>query len=218
MIITTGGIKGGTGKSTIATNLAVMLSKQNSDVLLIDTDAPQFTASDFTQYRHETLDGEVGYTAVKLTGQSIMTEGKKLASKYDHVVIDSGARDSVGQRAAMVITDIYLVPFKPRSFDMWTFDNVLNLIGEAQVVNVSMRAFGFINCADPVGRDNDEAAEILKDDERITFINTHVGNRKAFSNASAAGLAVVEAKPQDKKAIAEITRLYDFCLRHIVPA
>ena len=38
MIYTLGGIKGGTGKTTIATNLAIMLSRAGRDVLLVDAD------------------------------------------------------------------------------------------------------------------------------------------------------------------------------------
>jgi chromosome partitioning protein len=60
MIITIGGIKGGTGKTTIATTLAVMLSKKGRDVLLVDAD-DQGTATDFTNYREQTL-GASGYT------------------------------------------------------------------------------------------------------------------------------------------------------------
>lgn len=38
MIVLFGGEKGGTGKSTLATNLAVWLARQGRDVLLVDTD------------------------------------------------------------------------------------------------------------------------------------------------------------------------------------
>ena len=47
MIITVGGIKGGSGKSTVATNLAVLRARAGRDVLLVDADG-QETASDFT--------------------------------------------------------------------------------------------------------------------------------------------------------------------------
>ncbi|WP_236705193.1 ParA family protein [Hymenobacter sp. AT01-02] len=67
MIITVGGIKGGTGKSTISTNLAVWLSRQGHDVLLVDADE-QESSSDFTAWRGETRNGELGYTLVQLTG------------------------------------------------------------------------------------------------------------------------------------------------------
>ena len=36
MIITVGGIKGGSGKSTVATNLVVLRSLEGRDVLLVD--------------------------------------------------------------------------------------------------------------------------------------------------------------------------------------
>ena len=38
MIILVGGEKGGTGKSTIATNLAIMLMRSGRDVLVVDAD------------------------------------------------------------------------------------------------------------------------------------------------------------------------------------
>ena len=50
MILTVGGIKGGSGKTTVATNLACIAAAQNADVLLVDAD-DQETASDFTAVR-----------------------------------------------------------------------------------------------------------------------------------------------------------------------
>ena len=46
MIYMIGGIKGGSGKTTVATNLTVWLSSQGRDVLLVDAD-DQETATDF---------------------------------------------------------------------------------------------------------------------------------------------------------------------------
>jgi chromosome partitioning protein len=46
MIINVGGIKGGTGKTIVATNLSVWLSKKKMDVLLVDADE-QETSKDF---------------------------------------------------------------------------------------------------------------------------------------------------------------------------
>ena len=66
MIIVCGGIKGGSGKTTVATNLAVIRAEQGSDVLLIDAD-DQETSTDFTTQRAEQRDGEAGYTSIKLT-------------------------------------------------------------------------------------------------------------------------------------------------------
>jgi chromosome partitioning protein len=62
MIYTVGGIKGGSGKTTVATNLAVLLNHAGRDVLLVDAD-DQENATGFTTWRSETLLGNVGYTA-----------------------------------------------------------------------------------------------------------------------------------------------------------
>jgi chromosome partitioning protein len=94
MIFVSGGIKGGVGKTTLATNMAILLAGQGKDVLLVDAD-DQETASDFTMVRNETLSdhGGAGYTAVKLHGVAIRTDTLRLAAKYDDVVIDVGGRD-----------------------------------------------------------------------------------------------------------------------------
>ena len=51
MIIVVGGIKGGSGKTTVATHLAILRAQAGHDVLLIDAD-DQETATDFTILRN----------------------------------------------------------------------------------------------------------------------------------------------------------------------
>src|SRR3954464_1721269 len=213
-IYTVGGIKGGSGKTTVATNLTVLLAAEGRDVLLVDAD-DQETASDFTAWRNTSTDGQAGYTAIQLTGDAVRTEVKRLASKYDDIVIDTGGRDTTSQRAAMTVSDLYLVPFVPRSFDVWTLERVVRLIEEMRPANPRLRAFAFLNRADAGGNDNAGAAEYLKEASCITFIDTPLGGRKAFSNAAAEGRAVVELKRKDTKAEAEIRALYQFC-RNVV--
>ena len=158
MITVVGGTKGGSGKSTVATNLTVMLAAAGRDVLLVDAD-DQETSTDFTAMRNETRPGGAGYTCVAVTGRNVLTEVKRLADKYQEVVIDTGGRDTASQRAALAICDTYLVPFAPRSFDVWTLDKVADLIEEARSINPDLRALAFINRADAQGKDNAEAAE-----------------------------------------------------------
>ena len=209
MIVVVGGIKGGSGKTTVATNLAVMRALDGHDVLLVDAD-DQETASDFTMLRNERAAVNATYTSIKLTGQAVRTETRRLAGKYDDVVIDTGGRDTASQRAALTVADVLLVPFVPRSFDVWTLEKVGELVGEMRVANPDLKAYVFINRADPSGRDNDEAADHLKDTDGLIFIDTPLGTRKAFGNAAAQGVAVAELKPHDPKAIQEITALYRY--------
>lgn len=208
MIVTIGGIKGGSGKTTVATNLAVMRSKVK-DLLLIDAD-DQETASDFTILRNSEQESGAGYTSIRLSGSAVRTETKRLKDKYDEILIDTGGRDTASQRAALSVTDVLLVPFVPRSFDVWTLEKVSELVGEMRTANPQLRAYAFINRADPAGRDNDEAASIIQDTAELEFINCPLGSRKAFSNAAAKGLGVIESKPIDSKAVGEIETLYKY--------
>lgn len=207
MILVCGGIKGGVGKTTLATNMAIMRSRQGKDVLLVDAD-DQATASDFTAVRNETLEGNTGYTSIKLHGAAVRSELLKMRDKYDDIVIDVGGRDTAGQRAALSIADVYVVPFLPGSFDVWTLEPVGQLVEEAKAFNETLRAYCCINRADSRGNDNAEAAAIALETPQLTYIDAPLGNRKAFRTAAAQGLAVVEVKPTDPKAIAEIELLY----------
>ena len=206
MKIVVGGIKGGSGKTTVATNFAV-LSARDQDVLLIDAD-DQETATDFTVLRNERRVDGAGYTCIKLTGAAVRTETQRLAQKYATILIDTGGRDTTSQRAALTVADILLVPFVPRSFDLWTLEKVSSLVEEMRTANPDLMAYVFLNRADPRGQDNEESVEMLKEAPGLEFLQTPLGTRKAFSNAAAQGLSVVELKPQDSKASEELLTLY----------
>jgi chromosome partitioning protein len=105
---------------------------------------------------------------------------------------------------------LVLVPFVPRSFDVWTIEKVAELISEMRPANPHLKAVCFINRADPRGQDNAETAELLSETKGCQFIGISLGTRKSFANASARGLAVVEFKPADPKAIEEIEALYNY--------
>lgn len=209
MIIVCGGIKGGSGKTTVATNLAIIRAGQGSDVLLIDAD-DQETATDFTTQRSEKRDGEPGYTNIKLTGAAVRNQTLRLKEKYQDIIIDTGGRDTTSQRAALSVADVLLVPFVPRSFDVWTIEKVSKLVAEMRQANPHLKAFTFINRADPLGQDNEGAAELLKESQELEFIETSLGYRKAFGNAASAGLAVTELKPENEKATEEIMLLAQY--------
>ena len=209
MIVVVGGIKGGSGKTTIATNLAVLRSAENRDLLLIDAD-DQETATDFTILRNERTEGNAGYTGIQLAGPAVRTQTQRLAGKYADIVIDTGGRDTTSQRAAMTVADLLLVPFVPRSFDIWTLEKVAALVSEMQPANPRLKAYAFLNRADARGQDNDEAMSFLRENAALTFIDTPIGSRKAFANAAAQGMSVAEVRPADPKAVDEMQILYRY--------
>lgn len=92
MITVVGGTKGGSGKSTVATNLAIMLAAGGGDVLLVDAD-DQETATDFTNLREASRTDGAGYNCVALTGAAVRSGVQRLAPKHAHVIIDTGGRE-----------------------------------------------------------------------------------------------------------------------------
>lgn len=208
MIFTVGGIKGGTGKTTISTNLAVWLSQRGTDVLLVDADE-QESASDFTAWREETRKGQLGYTLVQLNGPTVRRQIEQLRPKYDHIVIDTGGRDTASQRAALFVSDIYLIPFAPRSYEIWTLSKVQALLNEIQGSrSTPLQVYSFLNKADTRGADNNEATEVLRENEELNFVDYAIINRKAFATAASKGLSVFEMVPIDEKAVTEVEALF----------
>jgi chromosome partitioning protein len=98
----------------------------------------------------------------------------------------------------------------PRSFDVWTLEKVARLVDEMRAANPQLKAYVFLNRADPQGRDNDEAAELLREAGGLEYLDTPIGARKAFGNAASQGLAVTELKQQDPKATQEMNALFGY--------
>jgi len=206
VIITVGATKGGVGKSTLAINLTILRAAEGRDVLLVDGDE-QGTAATFTELRTELL-GEAGYTAIALRGAAVRTQVRQLAGKYDDIIIDVGGRDTGSLRAALVVSDMLLVPVQPRSFDIWAVEQVAALVAEAKEINATLRAFAVVNLADAQGRDNEDTAAVLSDiSPQLKLLPVTIGRRKAFPNAAAQGRAVTELRPVDSKAVHEVHTL-----------
>lgn len=205
MITVLGGIKGGSGKTTLSTNICVIQAFLGKKVLLVDADEQQ-SASDWSEHR-ESLDIETPWTTISLFGSSVRSQILKMKDHYDEIIIDVGGRDTTSQRAALTIADILIAPFQPRSLDVWTIGKLSSLIDEVSAINPNLTTYAVINRADSQGQDNNEAIEIINETGNIICLREIVCQRKAFANASAEGKGVIEMTPKDKKAVEEITGL-----------
>lgn len=211
MIVVIGGIKGGAGKSTTAANLAARRATDGYDVLLVDGD-DQETTTLWASTRSENFpQGSKNLTCIQLRGRAARDEVLKLSERYQDVIIDVGGRDTTTQRAALTIANILLLPMPPRGPDIWTLDKVAELLEEVRTVNLDLKAWAFLNRADAIGRDNEEAMQIIQDTPGIELITPRFGDRKAFPNSHTQGLSVTEIKPRDPKAVKELEELYQYC-------
>ena len=209
MVVLIGGEKGGTGKTTFATNLAVLRSNEGRDVLLVDTDK-QGSASDWAAVR-EGIEEDPRISCVQVFGKQVTSQVQDLDARYDDLIVDAGGRDSVELRSAMVVTNRFYVPLQASQFDVWTIERMEELVEQAQAVNPSIQARVFINRASPHPqvREAEEAEEILDEFDHLVFSGVVIHNRIAFRRAASSGIAVTEADSPDSKACREVRALYD---------
>ena len=218
MIILVGGEKGGTGKSTIATNLATMRTIKGVDTLLFDID-PQKTSTFWASRRDEnnispriTSCQKILDSRILNAGVVIRNELKALMSKYENIIVDAGGAASEVLRAAMTMADILILPLMPSSFDIWTLGTVNNLISEVKHTNPNIIAKVVYNKVAPHPQtakfEMEESNEILSDFDSIKRFDTILIYRVAIRRSQSKGQAVVEYKPLDDKANEEINSLY----------
>ena len=208
MIVTVGNTKGGVGKTTLAVNLAIARALVGRDVWLIDGDR-QGTAQTAISIRAEAGHSPGIACATYPDGPTLRGQVQQQGSKFDDIIIDAGGRDSTALRAALVLSDVLLVPFQPRSYDVWALNDIAALVDEARSVRDGLRCFAVLNCADPGehSTDNADAAAAVAEVSQFEYLPTPIRRRKAFANAAGAGQSVLEIKPQDAKASAEINAL-----------
>lgn len=208
MIITVGNTKGGVGKTTLAVNIAIARALAGRDVWLIDGDR-QGTAQTAISIRAEAGHQPGIACATYPDGPTLRTQVQQQAKKFDDIVIDAGGRDSTALRAALTLSDVLLVPFQPRSFDVWALEDIAELIDEVRSVRDGLCAYAVLNCADPgeASTDNAEAAAAVANVAQFEYLAAPIRRRKSFSNAAGQGLSVLEIRPSDKKACDELNTL-----------
>lgn len=201
MVILFGGEKGGTGKSTLATNLAVWLAKQGRDIILVDTDL-QRTASHWVDRRN--LRVELPKVHCTERHGNVFHTIRDLARRYDEVIVDAGGRDSEELRTALVAAHKVYVPLRASQPDLETSLHMNDLVKLARGMNVQLKANAIISMAptNPAVNETQEAQELLSELAELALSKVVVRERKAYRDAMTEGKGVLEL--DNEKAIAEI--------------
>jgi chromosome partitioning protein len=221
MIILLGGQKGGCGKTTITTNLSSYLQTNNKDVLILDSDV-QASSSFWCSLRDRNVNVK-RISNVQKYGVSVRNEIITLKDKYTDIVIDTGGRDSVELRAAMVVSDIAIFPLKPSQYDMWTIKYNLDLFEEVKTINSNLKLFFLLNgvSVNPAMKDAQEACEYIKEiieGEKIQdvyLVNNVIRDRIVYKRSALKGQSIFEYEPLDTKAILELEVVFSEILQEV---
>jgi len=209
MILLLGGEKGGTGKTTLAVNLAVMLSRTGRDVLLVDTDK-QGSCNFWSSIRSES--GVLPrIPCVQSFGKGLAKNLLDLASRYEVIIVDAGGRDSLELRYSLGVANKVVIPCQPTQFDLVTLTQMDSLVGQAQTLNPLLVASVVLNRAstNPSVSDAEEAKDLISGFNHLNLINCILRERVSYQRSVREGLSVVEVPQPDRKAVTEINTLYE---------
>jgi chromosome partitioning protein len=204
MIVLIGGEKGGTGKSTLATNLAAWLAQQGRDVMLVDTD-PQRTASHWVDRRNQLPELPTVHCSER--HGNVFHALRDLAQRYEEVLVDAGGRDSEELRTALVAAHKVYVPLKASQPDLETSVHMNELVKLARGMNPALEARVLICMAptNPSIHESTEAQELLTELPELIPSKVTVCERKVYRDAITEGRGITEMS--NDKAKAEIHRL-----------
>lgn len=224
MILLFGYEKGGTGKSTLATNMAAQAAANGKRVLLADAD-PQGSAYSWNAERADNPRAKnfkniTSITSVKLEGK-IHQQLRSMSKDYDDVIVDTGGRDSEELRSAMGVAHKLIIPTRPNAADAVSLVKMARMCHMAQDFNPDLHAFLVFNQVLATAK-NKQSPRVEKFvallemegySELFSVFNVYdrcVHSRQVFDDAYGAGLGVKEFTPQNADANVEIDRLYKY--------
>jgi chromosome partitioning protein len=187
--------KGGAGKTTISVNLAAAFARNGRRVLLVDAD-PQGSAITWSSLRQ----GEPLFPVIGMAKPTLHRELPNVAKAYDLVVIDGAPRVNELARAAMLASDLVVIPVQPSPYDVWASADTVRLVREARQFRSTIRAAFLINrriARTAIGRD---VASALAEFEDVPVLGAALGQRIIFAESAAQGLSVIEAAPRSEAA------------------
>lgn len=220
MILTIGSPKGGVGKTTLAVNFAVALANQGQDVLLVDGDEQGHSRA-FTDLRRQARpESDAGYSIAIWQKDEIRTEVRRARDRHQQIVIDVGGRVTASLRAALIVSDLVIIPTTPRGFDLWGSESAAEVITQIrEEVNPKLRALAVINLASPRGGSGDEAQSYLDEIKGIDVSAHRIVRRDIFATSLMHGRGILEltgSSPAVQKAQAEFMALFQSIYPSIV--
>ncbi|RKZ63918.1 MAG: ParA family protein [Gammaproteobacteria bacterium] len=194
MLTVVGNLKGGTGKSTVAFNLAVWLAHDKTGVKAFDLD-PQCTLVDVNDVRIEDGYEPAFEVSTDLAELEAMAKDKKNKTP---IIVDMSATNMFAMEKAISLADRILIPVQPSQADIWSTQRFLKIVNNN--IKKNAEVLGFLNRADThIGvRETDEADQALHMMQGIKPIGIRLHQRTAYRRSFSEGLAVFELDPMGK--------------------
>lgn len=196
--------KGGSGKTTIATNLARAYQLEGHRTCIIDAD-PQGTASEWAARQEES---PPVFAAKEPT---IHKDVPALEGAFDVVVIDGAPRMEAMATSAIKAADLALIPVQPSAADIWAAEDIIDLVRARQEVTRSESdpqgrpAAAFVVSRQVVGSNLAGTVQAALEAFDVPVLEARTSQRVAYAEALGAGLSVLDVSAE--KAQEEVEQL-----------
>ena len=200
-------LKGGSGKTTVATHLALAAHRRGLDTLVVDTD-PQHSAQDVLSAR----DGPGPDCVISAAPKLLAAQFAAVGLHKEMMIIDTpaGAIEDVG--AALVLADLAVLVVRPTMLDLAGLVRTLGMVRK-----MGKPATVVMNQA-PVARETIEAPVVKRMMRGLDYMQAPMApvilrSRSIYQTALERGRSVEEMN--DRAAAKEIADLWEFVLASI---
>ncbi len=200
--------KGGSGKTTLAINLAAAAHLEGRRTLVVDMDR-QASAFDWSAARQDGSELE-GLAVVKADRAIPLPRFKEISRGYDYVFLDGPPRLGDVTQSAAVAADVAVLPIQPGPFDFWAVAETLESLDAADGIREQLgrkpirRVFVINRAAKNTKLAREAEDELRKSGGEIAGV---VHQRIAFPDASSRGESVLTTRT-GKSAADDIKRLW----------
>ena len=199
MIISIVQQKGGSGKTTISTNLAVYLSILGKKIGFVDLD-PQQSATMWYKLRQENNgDNTIDLLLHNYDIQEVLSAHK---SNYDFIIIDTPPHSYETAKPLVVLSDFVIIPTQLSPMDIWASQTILDLVQLLKKPH-----FMVLNRVPFASRVAYNLKQALVENN-LPIAQTPIGNRNSYVAAFIAGSGVTEAEDKSRASteIKELTQ------------
>ena len=120
--------KGGSGKTTLSANLAVLWSNSGYKVAVIDADAQNSLTYWLEERKKYYGEDDIGITSYNFDVRNLKEEIKQIKSKYNFIIIDSPPSITFDTIQIIKASDRVFVPVQPSPLDLMATVPFLNLV------------------------------------------------------------------------------------------
>ena len=189
MIVVIVNQKGGTGKTTVAINLAFGTASVKLPTALVDADEQRTCLHFYEDYQTEYLHLYPG-------GDDIKKTVGKLQEKY--IFVDTAPHDNDAMYLAMVEADLVIIPTQASPYDLHSSERTIEVLREVENSYGHTPCYFLLNRLKPntiLGR---ETLDYITNNFQLPILKTQLHDYELYKQAPLTGKSVFQYAPNHK--------------------